>query len=50
MTRKGHSLRSPVFTVNLGHKGSPTFFNGEVVQLDGPLPDLEIQGNSNQAA
>ena len=26
------------------------FFNGEVVQLDGPLPDLEIQGNSNQAA
>ena len=27
------------------------FFNGEVVQLDGPLPDLDIQsGNSGQAA
>jgi DNA polymerase-3 subunit gamma/tau len=26
------------------------FFNGEVVQLDGPLPDLEIQSNSSQAA
>ena len=27
------------------------FFNGEVVQLDGPLPDLDIQSNnSGQAA
>jgi hypothetical protein len=39
MTRKGHSLRSPVFAVDLGHKRSPTFFNGEVVAFEGPLDD-----------
>jgi DNA polymerase-3 subunit gamma/tau len=26
------------------------FFNGEVVQLDGPLPELDPQGSSDQAA
>ena len=51
MTPEGHSLRSPVFAGDLGHTRSSTFFNGEVVQLDGPLPDLDIQSNnSGQAA
>ena len=50
MTRKGHSLKSPVFAGDLGHKRSSTFFNGEVVQLDGPLPELESTGSDSQAA
>ncbi len=50
MTRKGHSVRSPVFAGVLGHRKSSTFFNGEVVQLDGPLPELESTDTGSQAA
>ena len=50
MTRKGHSVRSPVFAGVLGHRKSSTFFNGEVVQLDGPLPELDPEASSDQAA
>jgi hypothetical protein len=40
MTPEGHSLRSPVFAGDLGRRRSSTFFNGEVVELDGPLDEL----------
>jgi len=40
MTPEESSLRNPVFAVDLGRQRSTTFFNGEVVDLQDPLPEL----------
>jgi len=50
MTPEGHSLRSPVFICDLGHTRSSTFFNGEVIELDGPLDAIPSNAADEAAA
>jgi hypothetical protein len=50
MTPEVGPARSPVFAGNLSEPRPYDFFNGEVVQLDGPLPELEGTSADSQAA
>jgi hypothetical protein len=50
MTRKGHSVKSPVFASNLRHTRSTTFFNGEVVAFEGSLDDVGGSDQRSEAA
>jgi hypothetical protein len=49
MTRKGHSVKSPVFAGNLRNTRSTTFFNGEVVAFEGSLDDDDGDQRSDAA-
>jgi len=43
-------VKSPVFASDLGHRKSSTFFNGEVIELDGPLDAIPSNAADEAAA